>query len=166
MDKPHAPDRAARTPGPSYSPQGSGIHRGAVAAAAVLIALAIGGGWYWWQQQRPTPLDARLGERSDELTHDRGSRIDAGRGRREGGDCTADAVAAEHGITAPFDDTSPVIADHAEGVERGVIGSPHFFTGGDGSFCPSLAVSRDAEGALHVEVDTAAFETFVATCFT
>ena len=76
-----------------------------------------------------------------------------------------EAVAAEHGITAPFDDTSPVIADHAEGLERGVIGSPHFFTGGDGFFCPSLAVSRDAEGALHVEVDTAAFEAFVATCF-
>ena len=76
-----------------------------------------------------------------------------------------EAVAAEHGVTAPFDDTSPVLADHAEGVERGVIGSPHFFTGGDGFFCPSLDVSRDAEGALHVEVDTAAFEAFVATCF-
>lgn len=76
-----------------------------------------------------------------------------------------EAVAADHGITSPYDDTSAVLADHAEGVERGVIGSPHFFTGDDGFFCPSLNVSRDAEGALHVEVDTAAFEAFVATCF-
>jgi hypothetical protein len=77
-----------------------------------------------------------------------------------------EAVAAEHGVPAPFDDTAPVLADHDEGVQRGVIGSPHFFTGSSGFFCPSLNVSRDAEGALHVEVDSAAFEAFVATCFT
>ncbi len=54
MDKPHTPDRAARTPEPPYAPEGSGISRGAVAAAAaVLIALALGGGWYWWQQRQP-----------------------------------------------------------------------------------------------------------------
>jgi hypothetical protein len=75
------------------------------------------------------------------------------------------SVATEHGVAAPFDDPAPVLADHAEGVERGVIGSPHFFTGGDGFFCPSLNVSRDDEGDLHVEVDSAAFEAFVATCF-
>jgi predicted DsbA family dithiol-disulfide isomerase len=77
-----------------------------------------------------------------------------------------ESVAAEHGVAEPFDDTAAVLADHAEGVERGVIGSPHFFTGGDGFFCPSLSVGRDAEGALHVELDTAAFDAFVATCFT
>ena len=76
-----------------------------------------------------------------------------------------ESVAAEHGIAAPFDDVSPVTADHAEGVVRGVIGSPHFFTGGDGFFCPSLDVTRDAAGALHVKVDSTAFEAFVATCF-
>ena len=76
-----------------------------------------------------------------------------------------EAVAAEHGVSAPFDDTAAVIADHAEGLERGVIGSPHFFTGGSGFFCPSLDVSRDAEGSLHVAVDSAAFEAFVAACF-
>jgi Protein of unknown function (DUF3014) len=57
MDNLNAPERAARRPEPRYLPnsaaEGSGIHRGAVAAAAVLIALAIGGGWYWWQQQQP-----------------------------------------------------------------------------------------------------------------
>jgi hypothetical protein len=75
------------------------------------------------------------------------------------------AVAAEHGVPGPFEDTGPVLADHAEGVARGVIGSPHFFTGGGGFFCPSLNVSRDAEGALHVEIDAAGFEAFLATCF-
>jgi hypothetical protein len=76
-----------------------------------------------------------------------------------------EAVAAEHGVAPPFDDPAPVIADHAQGVERGVIGSPHFFTGGNGFFCPSLDVSRDAEGSLHVAFDSTAFKAFVATCF-
>lgn len=75
------------------------------------------------------------------------------------------AVAAEHGVAGTFDDPAPVLADHAEGVERGVIGSPQFFTSGDGFFCPSLNVSRDEEGALHVDVDSVAFRAFVATCF-
>jgi predicted DsbA family dithiol-disulfide isomerase len=74
-------------------------------------------------------------------------------------------VAAEHGMAGPFDDIAAVLAEHDEGVARGVIGSPHFFTGGHGFFCPSLNVSRDAEGVLHVEVDSTAFEAFVATCF-
>ena len=34
------------------------------------------------------------------------------------------AVAAEAGVSGPVDDTGPVLADHAEGVARGVIGSP------------------------------------------
>ena len=49
----NAPERAAGSAEPRYSPNGGGINRGAVAAAAVLIALALGGGWYWWQQQQP-----------------------------------------------------------------------------------------------------------------
>ena len=40
-----------------------------------------------------------------------------------------------------------VRADWDEGRDRGVIGSPHFFTGEDGSwFCPGLAISRDDVG--------------------
>ena len=40
-----------------------------------------------------------------------------------------------------------VRADWAEGRARGVIGSPHFFTGDDKSwFCPGLAISRDDAG--------------------
>lgn len=40
-----------------------------------------------------------------------------------------------------------VRADWAEGKERGVVGSPHFFTADGGSwFCPGLAISRDDVG--------------------
>jgi predicted DsbA family dithiol-disulfide isomerase len=75
-------------------------------------------------------------------------------------------VAAEAGVTAPYDDHAAVLADHAEGVERGVIGSPHFFLpGGEGVFCPSLDVSRDEEGHLHVAVDTGALDRFLERCF-
>jgi hypothetical protein len=53
MNDINAPERAARSAEPRYSPNDGGINRGAVAAAAVLIALAMAGGWYWWQQQQP-----------------------------------------------------------------------------------------------------------------
>jgi len=74
-------------------------------------------------------------------------------------------VAAAHGLDAPFDDASPVLAAHTEGISRGVIGSPHFFIGGGSFFCPSLDVSRDADGSLHVAVDADGLDAFLATCF-
>ena len=50
----------------------------------------------------------------------------------------------------PLDVDSTVAAvgaDWDEGRTRGVVGSPHFFTGEDGSwFCPGLAISRDDVG--------------------
>lgn len=41
-----------------------------------------------------------------------------------------------------------VRTDWDEGKARGVVGSPHFFTGGadEGWFCPALAISRDDVG--------------------
>ena len=40
-----------------------------------------------------------------------------------------------------------VRADWDEGKRRGVVGSPHFFTGqADGWFCPGLDISRDSRG--------------------
>ena len=56
-------------------------------------------------------------------------------------------------------------ADHLEGVERGVIGSPHFFTPQGGFFCPALDIRRDVDGRLLVEPDAAGFGRFVAACF-
>lgn len=58
-------------------------------------------------------------------------------------------IAARFGVE-PLDPESTlaaVRADWDEGAERGVIGSPHFFTGDGGSwFCPGLAISRDDVG--------------------
>jgi predicted DsbA family dithiol-disulfide isomerase len=74
-------------------------------------------------------------------------------------------IAADHDLSAFDADPDTVLADHAEGVRRGVIGSPHFFTPAGGFFCPSLDVSRDARGHLRVFADPDAFDAFVATCF-
>ncbi len=77
-------------------------------------------------------------------------------------------VAAEHSIE--FDPgalerhAAVVLAAHAEGVERGVIGSPHFFTPGGDFFCPALDVSRDAEGHLHLSADPDGFAEFIRSC--
>lgn len=58
-------------------------------------------------------------------------------------------VAARFGL-APLDadaTEAAVRADWDEGKQRGVVGSPHFFTpDGGGWFCPGLAISRDDVG--------------------
>jgi 2-hydroxychromene-2-carboxylate isomerase len=74
-------------------------------------------------------------------------------------------VAAVHGVPYPVDAMPAVLADHAEGVERGVLGSPHYFTLAGGFFCPALDVHRDAAGHLHVTADPVAFDRFLDTCF-
>ena len=53
-----------------------------------------------------------------------------------------------------------MLADHAEGVRREVIGSPHFFTPSGDFFCPSLDVTHDPTGGLQVRFDPESFETF------
>lgn len=76
-------------------------------------------------------------------------------------------LANEHGIDIGRDeltDPTRVEADHAEGVRRHVIGSPHFFTPGGSFFCPSLDVGRDASGHLRITADSG-FDAFVAACF-
>lgn len=61
-------------------------------------------------------------------------------------------------------DVASVEADHAEGVARGVIGSPHFFPPGGSFFCPSLRVERDQRGVLRIRSD-AGLDEFLAACF-
>jgi predicted DsbA family dithiol-disulfide isomerase len=73
-------------------------------------------------------------------------------------------LADEHVVRADLTDTRRVLADHAEGVERNVIGSPHFFTPAGSFFCPSLDVHRDSTGHLRITADSG-FDRFVATCF-
>lgn len=58
-------------------------------------------------------------------------------------------IAARFGLE-PLDadaTSAAVRADWGEGKARGVIGSPHFFTGDSGGwFCPGLDISRDDRG--------------------
>ncbi len=59
------------------------------------------------------------------------------------------AVADRFGLQPvdPEATAAAVRADWDEGKRRGVVGSPHFFTGDGGSwFCPGLAISRDDVG--------------------
>lgn len=75
-------------------------------------------------------------------------------------------VAATHGVEAPGPGHHQrVRSDWEEGRRRGVVGSPHFFVDGDDFFCPSLDVAR-VDGRLRVTPDQAAFEAFLAVCFT
>ena len=74
-------------------------------------------------------------------------------------------LAADHGVTVDLTDTSAVLAEHAEGVARGVVGSPHFFTPAGGFFCPALDIHREASGHLRITADAAGFEEFITTCF-
>lgn len=73
-------------------------------------------------------------------------------------------LANEHGVSVDLTDTHRVLEDHAEGVERGVIGSPHFFTPHGSFFCPSLDVQRDSRGHLRITADSS-FDQFLASCF-
>lgn len=54
--------------------------------------------------------------------------------------------------------------DLAEGRDRGVVGSPHYFVEGRDVFCPSLDVSKP-EGSLRVSFDPEQFEAFCETAF-
>jgi predicted DsbA family dithiol-disulfide isomerase len=74
-------------------------------------------------------------------------------------------LATDHDVSVDLTDRRRVLEDHAEGLTRGVVGSPHFFTPAGGFFCPSLDVHRDAGGHLRITADTAGFDRFVGTCF-
>ncbi|MBI5087775.1 MAG: DsbA family protein [Actinobacteria bacterium] len=77
---------------------------------------------------------------------------------------TLHRLAVEHHVPLDLSDPHRVLADHTEGVERGVVGSPHFFTPAGGFFCPSLDVHRDAGGHLRITADERGFDQFVSTC--
>lgn len=58
------------------------------------------------------------------------------------------------------EDADAVLASHREGMARGVKGSPHFFVGTDGFFCPSLDIAHD-EGGYDVSFDQGGFADFL-----
>jgi predicted DsbA family dithiol-disulfide isomerase len=73
-------------------------------------------------------------------------------------------VAAEAGLPpAGEENRSAVEAGWEAGKERGVVGSPHFFTPSGDFFCPVLDIKR-VDGHLAIKPDVPAFEAFVAAC--
>ncbi len=68
------------------------------------------------------------------------------------------------GVVGPEDDAA-VRHDWHDGERRGVKGSPHFFCGASQVFCPSLHITRDGDGKLHLHRDTEALDGFLAECF-
>ncbi len=77
-----------------------------------------------------------------------------------------DGMAEAHGVTAPSAaDEEAVLAEWHQGEARGVKGSPHFFCGDADAFCPTLDISRDEEGHLHLHRNVALLNQFLATCF-
>lgn len=77
-----------------------------------------------------------------------------------------DGLANDLGI-GDFRDPShaSVHADWEEGKRRGVIGSPHFFHGTVGTFCPSLQMSKSPETGLTIHTDTSRLQEFLQQCF-
>ncbi len=83
-----------------------------------------------------------------------------------GRDISDDAVLVELAAAAgvPTSGDADIAAVHSSldiGRERGVIGSPHFFTPGGGFFCPALDIER-IDGHLRITADMAGFEAFLA----
>lgn len=111
---------------------------------------------------RAYTVDARLGERATFLVRD---------ALFEHGLDIADPtvlqrLADELGIGLPEDaDRARVLADHAEGQERGVKGSPHFFGPHGDVFCPALQISRDENDDFVILADRQRLTEFVDRCF-
>lgn len=76
-----------------------------------------------------------------------------------------DAVARSFGVETGAGDDAAVLSDLAESGERGVIGSPHFFTPtGDSLFCPTLELSKSGDH-FDIGIDIDRFEQLVGSCF-
>jgi predicted DsbA family dithiol-disulfide isomerase len=87
----------------------------------------------------------------------------------EGRDIAATDVLADiadaHNLPRPdADDTATTFLDWNEGRSRGVQGSPHFFVGDEGFFCPALEITRIGD-RLHITSDPTSFEAFLACAF-
>jgi predicted DsbA family dithiol-disulfide isomerase len=63
-------------------------------------------------------------------------------------------IAARHELEVPDDGLdAEVERAYAEGKDRGVEGSPHFFVADYSGFCPLLDIQRDDAGDFHLSVD-------------
>ena len=86
----------------------------------------------------------------------------------EGQDVTDPVVLASlaraHGLDPRSADEEAVRREYAEGQERGVIGSPHFFTARASFFCPALRIGHEAD-VWDIELDDEGLEAFTAAAF-
>ena len=72
-------------------------------------------------------------------------------------------IAAAHHLALPTTEASDAVRrDYDDGSARGVQGSPHFFVGSDGFFCPALDLGHDAQGQLTARFDSAMLSEFFA----
>jgi predicted DsbA family dithiol-disulfide isomerase len=76
-----------------------------------------------------------------------------------------DEVANSHDIDQVDGSDDAVLADYEEGKRRGVIGSPHFFIGDRGYFCPALEI-ENVDGHLLIRPDVEQFEQFLSDVLT
>ena len=74
-------------------------------------------------------------------------------------------IALREGVALPDDGAQDqVLQDHRVGQARGVQGSPHFFVGDAGYFCPTLEITH-TEGRLDIRFDPANFDSFMTAAF-
>jgi predicted DsbA family dithiol-disulfide isomerase len=88
-------------------------------------------------------------------------------GRRVDDAGVLDEIAEAHAIDGALDHEGlreAVLRDRAEGTERGVVGSPHYFFDGDGFFCPTLVIDH-VDDQIEVAFDHARFRQFADRCF-
>jgi len=65
-----------------------------------------------------------------------------------------DDIATAHDLDVPGEDLdAEVERAYAEGKERGVEGSPHFFVDDYSAFCPLLDIQKDDAGDFHLTLD-------------
>ena len=85
-------------------------------------------------------------------------------GQDIGDPAVLDTMRSDLGLwPARVDARTGVLDDWVEGQRRGVVGSPHFFVGDDGFFCPTLEI-RLEDGRRRVRIDTRRFEDFFSRC--
>ena len=78
---------------------------------------------------------------------------------------TLEHLAGEYGIDMPEEsDHADVIAEWHTGVQRCVLGSPHFFCGSADVFCPSLDITKDPERGVSIVRDASRLTEFLERC--
>ena len=103
--------------------------------------------------------DTRTGERVSLALRD--ALFEEGRDISDADVLASIARACDADAATPNDHES-IRADWREGERRGVKGSPHFICGQISEFCPSLDITKDDDGHLHIHATPEGLDSFVA----